>query len=91
MEDGLNYDEPSDWFYPVRESLGGALLLDEQYGEAEKVFRADLTRNPRNGRSLFGLLESLKAQNRKVDVEWVQQAFEAAWKNAEVELRVEDL
>jgi tetratricopeptide (TPR) repeat protein len=91
MEDGLNYDEPSDWFYPVRESLGGALLLDGLYGEAEKVFRADLTRNPRNGRSLFGLLESLKAQNRKADVEWVQQAFEAAWKNAEVELRVEDL
>jgi tetratricopeptide (TPR) repeat protein len=91
IEDGLNYDEPPDWFYPVRESLGGALLLDGQYGEAEKVFRADLARNPRNGRSLFGLLESLKAQNKKADAEWVQQAFEAAWKNAEVELRIGDL
>ena len=25
-EDALNYDEPPDWFYPTRESLGAALL-----------------------------------------------------------------
>jgi tetratricopeptide (TPR) repeat protein len=91
MQDGLNYDEPPYWFCSARESLGGALLLDGQYEEAERVFRADLARNPRNGRSLFGLFESLKTQNRKADAEWVQQAFEAAWKNADVELRVEDL
>ena len=90
IQDGLNYDEPPDWYYPLRESLGGALFLDGQYEEAENVFRADLARNPRNGRSLFGLLQSLKAQNKKADAEWVEQAFEAAWKNADVELRIED-
>src|SRR5439155_23569130 len=41
LEDALNYDEPSDWFYPVRESLGAALLQDGQYAEAENVFRED--------------------------------------------------
>jgi tetratricopeptide (TPR) repeat protein len=90
IQDGLNYDEPPDWYYPVRESLGGALFLGGQYEEAEKVFRADLARNPRNGRSLFGLLQSLKAQSKKADAEWVEQAFKAAWKNADVELHIED-
>jgi tetratricopeptide (TPR) repeat protein len=65
VQDTLAYDEPPAWYYPVRESLGGALLMDGQYREAEKVFRADLQRNPRNGRSLFGLLESLRAQKRR--------------------------
>jgi tetratricopeptide (TPR) repeat protein len=90
-QDALAYDEPPAWYYPVRESLGGALLLDGQYGEAEKVFREDLKRNPRNGRSLFGLLEALKAQKRMADAEWVQKAFATAWQNADSQLRVEDL
>jgi len=90
IEDSLNYDEPPDWYYPVRESLGAALFLDGQYEEAENVFRADLARNPRNGRSLFGLLQCLNAENKKADAQWVQQAFEAAWKNADIELHIED-
>src|SRR6202030_4447665 len=27
IQDTLKYGEPPDWFFPVRESLGGALLL----------------------------------------------------------------
>ena len=34
------------------------------YAGAEEVFRADLQRNIRNGRSLFGLMQSLKAQKK---------------------------
>src|SRR5205807_2523892 len=56
-EDQLSYDEPPDWFYPVRESLGGALFLDGQFEKSEKIFRQDLERNRRNPRSLFGLWE----------------------------------
>src|ERR1035438_3673567 len=33
-QDQLNYDEPPDWYYPVRESLGGALLRASQIGRA---------------------------------------------------------
>ncbi|MGD0695276.1 MAG: hypothetical protein ABSB82_10520 [Terriglobia bacterium] len=91
IEDGLNYDEPTDWYYPVRESLGAALFLDGNRTEAEKVFRDDLDRNPRNPRSLFGLLETLKAENKTADAEWVRQEFGQAWKNADVELRMSDL
>src|SRR6476620_7552569 len=55
VQDALNYGEPPDWYFPVRESLGGALLMAGKATEAEKVFREDLNQNERNPRSLFGL------------------------------------
>ena len=91
-EDALTYDEPPAWYYPPsRESLGGALLLNGNAAEAEKVFRADLEINRRNGRSLFGLMESLKAQKKTYSAQSVQRQFEEAWKRADIKLRVEDL
>jgi Flp pilus assembly protein TadD len=90
-QDALYYDEPPGWYYPSRESLGGALLLNRDYAEAEKVFREDLQKNPRNARSLFGLQESLKAQGKTEAARFVQQEFEAAWKHADTKLRIEDL
>ena len=72
MQDALNYNEPADWYYPVRESLGAALLQSGNSAEAEQVFREDLLRNPRNPRSLFGLMNSLKAQHRDADASWVE-------------------
>jgi len=36
--DKLNYDEPPDEYYPVRESLGAALLVNGKAKEAEAVF-----------------------------------------------------
>ena len=73
VQDSLAYDEPPPWYYPVRESLGAALFLDGQKEEAEKTFREDLDRNPRNPRSLFGLWECLKAQKKTADAEWMPQ------------------
>lgn len=91
VQDGLAYNEPPDWYYSVRESLGGALLRGGQAAEAERVFRDDLARNPRNGRSLFGLWQSLKAQNKTADAEWARREFEAAWKDADTQLSIGDL
>jgi tetratricopeptide (TPR) repeat protein len=90
IEDALAYDEPPAWFLPVRESLGGALLLNKNYVEAEAVFRADLERNPRSGRSLFGLMESLKAQKKK-EAGSIRKDFETAWKGAEIKLKAGEL
>ena len=75
-EDMLNYNEPADWFYPSRESLGAALLRAKRFPEAEQAFRDDLTRNPKNGRSLYGLWQTMLA-SRKVPE---KQAVEAAEK-----------
>jgi tetratricopeptide (TPR) repeat protein len=90
-EDALAYDEPPIWYYPVRESLGGELLRAGRFGEAEEVFRADLERNPHNGRSLFGLWKSLEARKMPAEAEAARKEFEAAWKNADVTLQVGDL
>src|ERR1700730_3479330 len=90
-EDRLNYGEPPEWFYPIRESLGGALLLNGQADRAEAVFRADLKQYPRNPRSLFGLLKALEAQKNSADVEEVRKSFEAAWKSADVTVELGDL
>jgi tetratricopeptide (TPR) repeat protein len=91
IEDGLYYGEPPEWFYPVRESLGGSLLLNGQAARAESVFRSDLEQYPRNPRSLFGLLKALEVQQKSSDVEEMRREFEAAWKNADVPLEVGDL
>jgi tetratricopeptide (TPR) repeat protein len=91
IQDTLKYDEPPDWFYPVRESLGAALLLNGNAAEAEKVFREDLDRNPRNPRSLFGLSEALRAQNRAYDAQFVDKQFQTNWKSTEIKLKVADL
>jgi tetratricopeptide (TPR) repeat protein len=90
-EAALAYDEPEAWYYPVRESLGAALLRDGQVAEAEKVFRADLEIHPRNGRSLYGLAEALKAQKRTADAAWTEAQFETAWKDADTKLRLEEM
>ena len=91
VQDSLKYSEPEDWFFPVRESLGAALLVNNDAAGAEKVFREDLDRHPRNPRSLFGLEQALKAQNRDYDAEFVQKQFQASWKGGPVQLKVDDL
>jgi tetratricopeptide (TPR) repeat protein len=91
IEDTLSYDEPADWYYPVRESLGAALIENGNAPEAEKIFREDLQQNPRNPRSLYGLMEALRAQKKDADAVWVEAQFQTAWKNADTKLTLKDL
>jgi tetratricopeptide (TPR) repeat protein len=90
IQDSLKYGEPQDWFYPVRESLGAVLLKIGDNAGAEDVFRADLSRNPRNPRSLFGLEQALKAQDKGYDAGFVKKQFDASWKGATAP-KVDDL
>jgi tetratricopeptide (TPR) repeat protein len=80
IQDSLKYDEPSDWFFPVRETLGAALYMNGDAAGAEKTFRADLEKNPRNPRSLFGLEQALKAQGRDYDAGFIDKQFQTSWK-----------
>jgi tetratricopeptide (TPR) repeat protein len=91
LQDKLNYMEPPEWHYSVREALGGALLRDGNAEEAEAVFREDLKRHPRNGRSLFGLLEALQMGRKAVGVEWVRKEFAEAWRYSPVSLTAGEL
>ena len=91
IQDTLKYNEPQDWFFPVRESLGAAMMLKGDAAGAEKVFREDLDRNPRNPRSLYGLREALKKQGRDYDAGFVEKQFKASWKGGATGLKMEDL
>jgi tetratricopeptide (TPR) repeat protein len=90
IQDTLKYGEPPDWFFPVRESLGAALLMNGDAAEAEKVFRDDLERNLRNPRSLWGLHQALLQQKRDYDAGFVRKQFDSSWKGEQA-LKVDDL
>jgi hypothetical protein len=91
MQDALVYDEPPPWYYPIRESLGAALLRAGMKTEAESVFREGVRRSPRNGRMLFGLVETLRAEGRAEDADSVKREFDAAWVKADVKLSIEQM
>lgn len=90
-QDLLAYDEPPDFHYPVRETLGGLWMRANQAGEAEAVFRKDLTKNRRNPRSLYGLWQALMMQKKTAEADMVRLQYEAAWKHADVQLTVKGL
>ena len=83
LQDALNYSEPPAWYPPVRAMLGKLYLANNQPADAEKVFRQDLERNPRHGRSLAGLRDALKAQNREYEADQIDRQFRTAWKVAD--------
>jgi uncharacterized protein HemY len=83
-EDALNYSEPPPWYPPVRPTLGRLLLSANRATDAERIFRDDLERKPRDARSLSGLRDALKAQGRDYEAEQIDEQFQAAWKVADV-------
>jgi tetratricopeptide (TPR) repeat protein len=85
-EDQTAYDEPSDWFFPVRHILGAELLKAAQASAAEVVYRKDLALHPDNGWALYGLAQALKAQNKNPEAEKVEKQFQQAWSKADVAL-----
>jgi len=91
IEDTLQYDEPPPWIYAVRQSLGAAQLRGGDAVAAEKTFREALATRPREGRLLYGLWQSLLAQNRASEAQLVEGEFERAWQSATVPLTLADL
>ena len=84
IQDGLPYMEPPFWYYPTRHTLGYALLNSGDPAAAEEVYRKDLDQYPRNGWSMYGLIQALEAQGK--DATDIQQRFDTIWGRADVEL-----
>ena len=84
-EDALNYSEPPAWYPPVRSTLGRLLLATNRAAGAEKFFRDDLDKKPRDARALSGLRDCLKAQGRDYEAEQVDEQFKSAWKVADAQ------
>jgi tetratricopeptide (TPR) repeat protein len=86
IEDKGLYFEPPKWYYPIRQSLGAALLKAGRNADAEQVYRDDLKRFPENGWSLYGLAAALKAQGKTAEAAAVEKRFASAWTDADVKL-----
>jgi tetratricopeptide (TPR) repeat protein len=86
IEDAALYVEPPQWYYPIRHSLGAALLKARRHAEAENVYREDLRRFPENGWSLFGLAQALRAQGKTAEAAATESRFRRAWATTDVTL-----
>lgn len=87
IEDRLNYNEPPDWFFPVRHAYGAVLLENGEYAAAELVFRADLKRNVMNPWGTFGLYQALEKQGKTDEAAKAKVDFETQWQYADFELK----
>jgi tetratricopeptide (TPR) repeat protein len=85
-EDALKYDEPPGWLIPMRHSLGASLVAAKRYAEAEQVYRADLVRLPEDGWALFGLSQSLHAQDKHAEAARATARFRKAWASADLQI-----
>ena len=79
VQDALPYMEPPYWYYPVRQSLGVALLRTGQTEAAEKVFRDSLVRTPSNGWALRGLMEVYRVRGDRAALAGAQKQFASTW------------
>ena len=79
LQDGLPYMEPPYWYYPVRQSLGAALLKAGKLDEAEEQFEASLKRAPANGWSYYGLMEVYKAKGDAQGASDAEAAIAKSW------------
>jgi tetratricopeptide (TPR) repeat protein len=84
LESSIGYMEPPTWYYPVRQSLGKALLAAGDAAAAERAYREDLERFPENGWSLKGLELSLARQGKHAEAREVAARFAKAWEGADV-------
>ncbi|MCH7726699.1 MAG: hypothetical protein IH991_09500 [Planctomycetes bacterium] len=84
LDDAMNYDEPWAWMQPARHALGALLLESGRVAEAEKVYRADLKRHPKNPWALHGLAESLAAQDKPTEAAKFKKQFKIATVRADV-------
>jgi tetratricopeptide (TPR) repeat protein len=79
IQDSLPYMEPEYWYYPVRQSLGAALLAAGRAADAEAVFRKSLIEVPNNGWALYGLMQAYQAQGDQTARVETEKLFEKAW------------
>ena len=77
LELALPYDEPWGWMTPVEHALGALLTEQKRFVEAERVFRHDLARWPKNIWSLRGLMQCLGSRRASAQDDDSVAALEA--------------
>lgn len=86
IEDGLNYNEPPDWFFSVRHHLGAIQIEAGLYNDAVSTYKEDLLRLPKNGWALHGLKLAYENLNNQDMVKEVELLRKQSWENADIVL-----
>ena len=86
IEDGILYNEPPFWYYPMRSSLGEALIAAGQPAEAQRVYEQNLALYPENVWGLAGLRNSLRAQGKSAQAAQVQERLNRAGASADIDI-----
>jgi len=85
MQAALTYDEPEPLPFSAFHWLGAALLEAKRFDEAEQAYREELKDHPRNGWSLLGLQQALKAKGSSSAE--VDKALTDSWSRADTWIR----
>jgi tetratricopeptide (TPR) repeat protein len=91
VQDTIPYMEPPYWYYPVRQSLGAALLKTGHPEEAERQFQAALDRARGSAWALFGLQQAAKAKGDTAEEGKAAAALAKAWRGDPAMLSLERL
>ncbi|ESU18939.1 hypothetical protein FCR2A7T_23450 [Flavobacterium cauense R2A-7] len=86
IEDGLNYNEPPDWFFSVRHHLGAVFIEAGKYNDAIKVYEEDLKQFPKNGWAHHGLKLAYEKLGNKQKVAEMEQLIAKSWATADVKI-----
>ena len=86
IQDQLRYTEPPHWYYPVRQSLGAALVQAGRPQEAEKVLTKSLINHPNNGWALYALMEARRAAGDEAGAKATEKLLAKAWAGERAEL-----
>lgn len=79
LQDGMPYMEPPYWYYPVRQSLGAALLQAGRAAEAVDAFKAALKEAPNDGWAIYGLMEAQKKLGDDAGAKVSEAELAKAW------------
>ena len=84
LEDGLNFQEPPDWFFSVRHTLGAVQIEAGKYADAVQTFEEDLKILPRNGWAQHGLKLAYQKMNDGEKVKQLEAQLKDSWATADV-------
>ena len=85
IEDRILYNEPPFWYYPVRASLGQALLAAGRPAEAQQAYEQDLALFPENVWGLVGLQQSLVVQGKTAEANQVEARLARASRSSDIQ------
>jgi tetratricopeptide (TPR) repeat protein len=87
----LPYNEPPYWLYPVKQSLGAALLLSGRANEAIDAFNATLLDQPGNTWALYGLMKAYQKLGDKPAAAITEWHLKTSWASGPIAIDLKQM